>query len=177
MQCGTIVHPARSAQPGLKFGRPAVIGGVLLGLLSTLPIVQAGNLFFGAWILAGGAVTARLLMKQRPNGVINYGDGAFGGVLSGLVGAIVAALSLIPSKLLFPSDFDQVHLKFEEQFRNIPETDGPLKELLLRALSPEISLTTELVYFFLFGITFSLIAMFGGMLMVWISKRQSRQRR
>src|SRR5215471_1512080 len=106
MQCGTVVHPARSAQPGLKFGQPAVVGGVLLGLLSTLPIINAGNLFFGAWILAGGAVTARLLMKQRTNGVINYGDGAFGGVLSGLVGAIVAALSLIPNKLLLPSMFD-----------------------------------------------------------------------
>src|SRR5262245_6144527 len=98
MQCGTVVHAARSPQPGLKFGFPAVIGGVVLALLSILPIVKAGNLFFGAWILAGGALAARLLMKQRPTGVINYGDGAYGGVLSGLVGAVVITLSLIPNK-------------------------------------------------------------------------------
>jgi len=171
MQCGTAVHPARSAQSGLKFGRPAVIGGIVLGFLSTLPFVNLGNLFFGAWILAGGAIAARLLMKQRPNGIINYGDSAFAGALSGLVGAVIAALAVFLNKLLVPLEFEKMQHQFEQQISKVPESDGPLKDLMLRALSPEISVTTELFYFFIFGFLFSLIAMLGGMLMVWISKR------
>jgi len=176
MQCGTAVHAARNPQPGLKFGRPAVVGGVLLGLLSTLPIVQVGNLFFGAWIIVGGAVTARLLMKQRPDGAINYGDGAYGGVLSGFVGAIVATLMLIPTKHFVPDEFEKAHQDFEKQFSTIPNAEGPMKELLLRAISPEVSLTTEVVYLFIFAIFFSLIAMVGGVLMVWISRRRKLRR-
>jgi hypothetical protein len=176
MQCGTAVHAARSPQPGLRFAQPAVVGGVLLGLLSTIPIVQAGNLFFGAWIVGGGAVAAHLLMKQRTDGAIGYGDGAFGGVLSGFVGAIVATLMLIPNKWILPDAFDELHRNFEQQFNNVPDTDGPMKELLLRAMSREVSLTTELVYLFIFAIFFSLIAMFGGILMVWISKRRKMRR-
>jgi len=172
MQCGTAVHSAKSPPAGLKFARPVIIGGVLLGVLTTLPFIQV---LFGAWILGGGAVTARLLMKQRLDGTISYGDGAFGGVLSGFVGAIVATLALILNKLLFPSDFEQLHKTFEQQISSIPNAEVPLKELMLRSMSTEISLTTELFWLILFGIFFSLIAMFGGILMVWMSNRRRRR--
>src|SRR6185436_8200303 len=114
--------------------------------------------------------------KQRSDGAVGYGDGAFGGVLSGFVGAIVATLMLIPNKYYLPDEFDKMHRDFEQQFSKIPDTEGPMKELLLRAMSSEITITTELVYLFIFAIFFSLIAMFGGILMVWISKRRKLRR-
>jgi hypothetical protein len=175
MQCGTSVGaPIRSSggpQPNLEFIQPAIAGGVLLGLLSSLPIINLANLIFGAWILAGGALTTHLVLKQRPSG-ISYGDGAFGGVLSGFFGAVVSTVMLIPSKLFFAADWETVRQQAELQLAKTPETAGPMRDLLLRAMSAEVSFTTEMFWFFFYGFSFSLFAMIGGMLMVWISNRR-----
>lgn len=178
MQCGTNVElSARShgTQGTLQFVQPAIAGGLLLGILSSLPYINAGNLFFGMWMLAGGALTAHLLGKQRPSG-IGYGDGAFGGVLSGFVGAIVATILLIPSKMIFVADFQAQHVEAERTFVQSPELAGPMRDLILRALSPEVSLATEVFWFFVLGMFFSLFAMFGGILMVGIMNRRRRKR-
>src|SRR3954464_7840235 len=179
MQCGTSVDSVgRSSggpQKNLKFIQPAIAGGLLLGLLSSLPIINLANLIFGAWILAGGALTAHLLSRQRPSG-ISFGDGAFGGVLSGFFGAVVSTIMLIPSKLFFAADWETVRQQAEQQLAQTPETAGPMRDLLLRAMSAEVSFTTEMFWFFFYGFSFSLFAMLGGMLMVWISnRRQKRQ--
>lgn len=180
MQCGTTVDSSAKSTGGpqgtLEFVQPAIAGGLLLGLLSSLPIINLANLLFGAWILAGGALTARLLLRQRPSG-ISYGDGAFGGVLSGLFGSIVATILLIPSKLFFAADWELGRQQAELQMRKTPEAAGPMLDLALRAMSPEVSFTTEMFWFFLYGMIFSLLAMIGGMLMVWISNRRLRNRR
>jgi hypothetical protein len=175
MQCGTAVDssgkPKGGSQRTLDFLQPAIAGGLLLGLLSSLPIINLGNLIFGMWILAGGALTAHLLSKQRATG-ISYGDGAFGGVLSGLFGSIVSTIMLIPSKLYFVADWEAGRQQAEAQLSKTPETAGPMRDLVLRAMSPEVSFTTEMFWFFMYGFLYSLIAMLGGMLMVWISNRR-----
>jgi hypothetical protein len=175
LQCGTPVHASSGSkgrsQAALEFVQPAISGGLLLGLLSSLPIISLGNAIFGMWILAGGALTANLLNKQRPSG-ISVGDGAFGGVLSGLFGSIVSTLMVIPSKLYFVSGWKEVHQGIEQQLNNTPEVPVPFRDLLLRATSPEVSFTTEMVWFFIYGFTYSLLAMVGGMLMAWILDRR-----
>jgi hypothetical protein len=179
MQCGTAVGPPGSSaggpQKNLKFIQPAIAGGLLLGLLSSLPIINLANLIFGAWILAGGALTAHLVSRQRPSG-ISYGDGAFGGVLSGFFGAVISTIMLIPSKLFFAADWETVRQQAEQQLAQTPETAGPMRDLLLRAMSAEVSITTEMFWFFFYGFSFSLFAMLGGMLMVWISNRRKKRR-
>jgi hypothetical protein len=178
MQCGTPVDlPARSSggpQGNLEFVQPAIAGGLLLGLLSSLPIINQANLVFGAWILAGGALTTHLVSKQRPSG-ISYGDGAFGGVLSGFFGAIVATIMLIPNKLFFAADWEELRRNTELHLPQVPEQLWPLRDLTLRAVSPEVSFATEVFWLFRYGFIFSLFAMLGGMLMVWILKRRRKK--
>ena len=178
LQCGTSVDPvaglSRGPQTSLHFVQPAITGGVLLGLLSSLPIVSLVNLIFGAWILAGGALTARLVSRQRPSG-ISYGDGAYGGVLSGVFGAVVATLMLIPDKLLFAADWETMRQQAEQQLAKTPDLPEPMRDLLLRAMSAEVSVTTVLAWFFIYVFSFSLLAMIGGMLMVWISDRRRKK--
>jgi len=180
LQCGTPVDAFgrnKGAAPGnLEFLRPALAGGLLLGLMSSIPIINAANLLFGAWILAGGAFSAHLLMKQRPGGRITYGDGAFGGVLSGVVGSVVATLMLAPSKIFFSGDWVALRQKTELQLNTTPDAPAAMRDLFLRAVSPEISLTTGMFWFFLFGVFFCLFAMFGGMLMVWVANRRQARR-
>lgn len=178
MQCGTSVdssaRPSAGPQGNLEFVQPAIAGGLLLGLLSSLPIINLVNLLFGVWILAGGALTTRLLLKQRPSG-ISYGDGAFGGVLSGFFGAVVATIMVIPDKLFFVAEWESMRRQAALQLTQVPEEAWPMRDLYLRAMSPELSFTTELVWFFFYGFLFSLFAMLGGMLMVWISNRRRQK--
>lgn len=175
LQCGTPVDSATRFSGGpqapLDFIQPAIAGGLLLGLLSSLPIISLANLLFGAWILAGGALTAHLVSRQRPSG-ISYGDGAFGGVLSGFFGAVVSTILLIPNKLFFAADWETMRQQAELQLAKTPDTAGPMRDLVLRALSAEVSITTEVFWFFFYGFSFSLLAMIGGMLMVWILNRR-----
>ena len=80
--------------------QPAVLGGVLIGVLSALPIVSAGNLCCCLWVLLGGAVAAYLL-QQNQSTPLSVGDGAIVGMLAGLVGAVVGTVLTIPVLLMF----------------------------------------------------------------------------
>ena len=42
--------------PELDFVQPAAMGGMFLGMLSSLPIIAAGNIFCCMWVLLGGAI-------------------------------------------------------------------------------------------------------------------------
>jgi len=80
--------------------QPAVLGGVLIGVLSALPIVSAGNLCCCLWVLLGGAVAAYLL-QQNQSTPLSVGDGAIVGMLAGLVGAVVGTVLTIPVLVMF----------------------------------------------------------------------------
>jgi hypothetical protein len=160
--------------PDLEFMQPAVAGGMFLGLLSSLPIVSMGNCVCCAWVLGGGAVATLLLTKQRPSGV-TPGDGAFVGVLSGLFGAVIATLVSIPVRILSSRFFESQQQAMEDALREIG-AEGPLRDLMLRLASPEISATTLLFTFFMNLLVFSLFAMIGGILTVAIlKKRETRE--
>lgn len=74
--------------------QPALLGGVALGVLSALPIINIANCCC-AWILLGGGLAAYQLQQDRP-APISYGDGALVGLLAGLIGAVVWTLVAIP---------------------------------------------------------------------------------
>ncbi len=79
--------------------QPAVLGGLLLGVLSALPIVNMGNACCCLWVLAGGATAAYLLQNAQAM-PITSGDGAAVGFLAGVVGALVWQLLAIPVTIL-----------------------------------------------------------------------------
>jgi hypothetical protein len=79
--------------------QPALLGGLVLGLLSALPIVNMGNACCCLWVLVGGAVAAYLLQASQ-SAPISSGDGAGVGFLAGVVGAIVWQVVAIPVTIL-----------------------------------------------------------------------------
>jgi len=157
--------------PKLEFLQPALAGGMFLGLLSSLPFISAGNCICCAWVLGGGALATLLLTKQRPSGVA-LGDGAFVGVLSGLFGAVVATLVSIPVRILSARLFASQQQAMEEALREIG-AEGPLRDLMLRVASPEISAATLLFTFFMNLLVYALFAMIGGILTVAILERRN----
>src|ERR1044071_7345299 len=71
--------------------RPALIGGVLLGLLSVIPFVNVLNVCCCLWAILGGMLASYLYVKSSPTPA-TPGDGA---VLGAIAGAIGAAISLV----------------------------------------------------------------------------------
>jgi hypothetical protein len=82
--------------------KPAIIGGVVVGLLSAIPFVNFLNICCCLWAILGGALAARLYIKGSPTPV-RVGDGAILGLLAGVVGAIIYIVIGIPLGLLVAS--------------------------------------------------------------------------
>ena len=78
--------------------QPVVFGGLFIGVLSALPIVELGNLCCCLWIVGGGMLTAWLLQRDRTE-PLSLGEGAFGGFLAGIVGAFVSVAVSVPIDL------------------------------------------------------------------------------
>lgn len=67
--------------------QPVVLGGVFIGVLSALPIVNLANCCC-LWIMGGGILAVYLTQHQTHRAVLP-GRGALLGVLAGIVGAVV----------------------------------------------------------------------------------------
>jgi hypothetical protein len=78
--------------------QPALLGGLAIGVLSALPIINVANCCC-AWILFGGGLAAYLMQQNYP-ARIGVGDGAIVGLLAGLIGAAVWAIISIPVNLV-----------------------------------------------------------------------------
>jgi hypothetical protein len=74
--------------------QPALLGGVAIGVLSALPVINIANCCC-AWILFGGALAAYLMQQSHPE-PIQIGDGAIVGLLAGVAGAFIWLLVSIP---------------------------------------------------------------------------------
>jgi len=74
--------------------QPALLGGLAIGVLSALPVINLANCCC-AWILFGGALAAYLMQQNHPDR-IEIGDGAMVGLLAGLVGAFVWLIISVP---------------------------------------------------------------------------------
>jgi hypothetical protein len=180
LQCGRQIEPPQPAVPSeppkdLDFIQPALAGGMFLGLLSSIPVVSAGNCLCCMWVLGGGAMATFMLSKQRPG--ITYGDGAFAGVLSGVFGAVVATLVSIPVRIISARMFGSQEQAMEELFEQMPGAEGALKDLFMRLASPEISALNITATLFMNMIVFSLFAMIGGILMIAFLQKQAAKAR
>ena len=75
----------------------ALIGGVIVGLLSAIPIL---NYCCCIWGIGGGLVAGMIFIKGSPTKVA-IGDGAMTGALAGVVGAVIYLIIGLPIVLLF----------------------------------------------------------------------------
>jgi hypothetical protein len=74
--------------------QPALLGGLAIGVLSALPVINLANCCC-AWILFGGALAAYLMQQHDPE-PIQIGDGATVGLMAGVIGAFVWLIVSIP---------------------------------------------------------------------------------
>jgi hypothetical protein len=82
-----------------SYAQPALVGGLVMGVLSALPVISAGNLCCCLWVVSGGLV-ASYVLQQNQAAPVSSSDGAVAGLLAGIVGAFVASIVSIPVDLL-----------------------------------------------------------------------------
>lgn len=79
--------------------KPALIGGLVTGILSVIPFVSAANLCCCLWAIVGGMIATYLYVKNSPVPA-NAGDGAVLGALTGVIGAVISVVLGIPIALV-----------------------------------------------------------------------------
>ena len=107
-------------KPGMI--KPALIGGAILGLLSAVPIL---NLLCCGWALVGGAIAARVYIKDSPL-PITSGNGAALGALSGFVGSVF--FTIVATIRLVVAGIDSESIA--EKLRVIPTLDATAIKLI-----------------------------------------------
>jgi hypothetical protein len=83
----------------LDWKQPALIGGLIAGVLSAIPGVQLVNCCFCAWALVGGAVASKLLV-DRTSRPVRSGEGAQVGLMAGLISAGIYIVLSAPLAML-----------------------------------------------------------------------------
>lgn len=175
MQCGTPVaapSPRSAASETGEFFQPALLAGVVLGVLSSIPIVNLGNCVCCMWVLGGGGLGAWLLGRKRPGGpgAMSFGDGAFVGALSGLFGGLLATVVSIPFRMLAAGAAGRADLE-AMLLEIVPDIDPELLDAFLQFA--DFSLISVVVTLLWNVVIFSLFAMIGGILLVAVMGKKS----
>lgn len=138
--------------------QPALLGGVALGVLSALPVINLANCCC-AWVIFGGGLAAYLLQQQRPD-PISAGDGALVGLTAGALGAVVWTLVSIPlNAALLPFQADLL----ERALSNASDMPPEAREFLETLQSAPVMGAAAVVGFFIKLFACSAFAMIGGL--------------
>ena len=138
--------------------QPALLGGVTIGVLSALPVINLANCCC-AWILFGGALSAYLMQQGHPE-PINAGDGAVVGLLAGVIGAFVWLIASVPiNAAMAPFQSEMANRMMRDAADMAPELRGILENM---STAPAIGIGL-IFFFFVMLVVSSLFGMIGGL--------------
>lgn len=145
--------------------QPALIGGLIIGVLSALPLVSAGNLCCCLWVVSGGVVAAYILQENQA-APVTAADGAYVGLLAGLTGAFVYLLLSIPITFLIAPMERLVMQRLMESAGDMPPE---FREYMGTYLGGSVRLALGFTFMLLVGSIFSTL---GGLLGAAIFRKQ-----
>jgi hypothetical protein len=93
--------------------KPAVIGGIFIGVLSVIPFVNWANICCCLWAILGGLLASSLYVKGSPVAA-SAGDGAIVGGIAGVVGALISLVVGIPVAILTSAFIGGILVNFVE---------------------------------------------------------------
>jgi hypothetical protein len=136
--------------------QPALIGGLVAGVLSALPIVNFLNVCCCLWVVSGGLVAAYLLQEREPT-PIQVGDGALVGLMAGVVGAFVNFVLSIPVTLLLAP----MQRAFMERIIERGNMPSEMREVITSGGGTALGIVLNFFFALFAGIVFSTL---GGVL-------------
>ena len=146
--------------------QPALLGGVFIGVMSALPIINAGNCCCCLWVLAGGALAVYLYQQNSPVSV-PAAEGALLGLLAGLIGGIIWVVLSIPIQMLLgPMQADWMNQWMAGNDDVPPEAREMLERMMAGGAFQIIGAIINIITSIIFG-------MLGGLLGVAIFKKSA----
>ncbi|MGH9935590.1 MAG: hypothetical protein ACREAM_05040 [Blastocatellia bacterium] len=161
----------------LDWKQPALVGGVIAGLLSAIPGISLVNCCFCAWLLVGGAVAAKMLIDRTPRPV-RGGEGAQVGAMAGLIAAGIYLVISIPVILLAIGESFQRGL-FEQMAGSINNPE--IQEALRKAMEESVNQTSaqrfisSLPFLIISAVLFVGFSTLGGLLGVALFEKRRDQ--
>jgi hypothetical protein len=149
--------------------QPALYGGLFIGVLSALPIVNMGNCCCCLWVVAGGALAVYLRQQNTPYAVASS-EGALMGLLAGLIGGVIAALLSIPMMAVMgPFQRDIMERIMNSRGDFPPESREMIERMMRRSGGfGALAFVTNLVWHVATGAIFGML---GGLLGVAMFKK------
>ncbi len=144
--------------------KPAIIGGVVLGVLSVIPFVNFVNACCCLWAILGGMLAAHLYVKGSPTPT-SIGDGAIVGALAGVVGGIIAIVIGIPIGYLMSGVMSGV-------VSGMLEGVNPAQAELMRAQLEEQSIIRHIVNGFILAVLLIIFSTIGGLIGISIFEKR-----
>ena len=144
--------------------QPAFWGGLFIGVLSALPVVNAGNCCCCLWVVAGGVLAVYLHQQNLPI-AIDAQEGALVGLMAGAIGGVIGGVLSIPLQMMTGPMQQQF---MERILSGNPDIPPEMREMVER-----VSADTS---FRLLGLLFNVVVytvfgLLGGLLGVAIFKR------
>jgi hypothetical protein len=149
--------------------QPALFGGLFIGVLSALPIVNMGNCCCCLWVVAGGALAVYLRQQNTPFAV-NSSEGALMGLLAGLIGGVIAAVISVPLMMMMGPYQQRIIEQILNSRADIPEESRDMIERMMRRSAGfgAIAFVMGLVWHVVVGAVFGMV---GGLLGVAMFKK------
>jgi hypothetical protein len=138
-----------AAMTGNRF-QPAILGGLFIGILSSLPLVQALNVCCCLWVVIGGVLTTYLRQQQTPD-PLETSEAVLTGLIAGAIGAL---LSIIATWALFSVTGPIWQDQFRSELEANPDVPPQMRDMMLNLMSPRGMALIQ------FGVTLPVFAFF-----------------
>lgn len=114
----------------LDWKQPALIGGIVAGLLSIIPGFNFLNCCFCAWLVFGGALASKLVIN-RSQRVVKNGEGAQIGAITGVIASgIYFIVSLLLTALSIGQEFQLKMLARLGEMSGKPEFQEMIQKII-----------------------------------------------
>jgi hypothetical protein len=149
--------------------QPAFWGGLFIGVLSALPLINFGNCCCCLWVLCGGALAAYLRNQNSPV-QIEAAEGALVGLIAGAIGGVIASVLSIPFQM-FVGDYSRQMM--ERILASNPDVPAETREAIERFSSGAGGVAMRFVGMLVSVVIDVIFGMLGGLLGVAIFKKNS----
>jgi len=136
--------------------KPALIGGVVLGLLSVIPFINWVNACCCLWAILGGVLASYLYVKNSPTPA-SAGDGAILGAMAGAIGGLISLVIGIPLSIAFSSVMSGLMLSFIESI------DPSQVEMMRRQMAAGQTIAGAIVNGIILAVCLVVFATIGGL--------------
>ena len=144
--------------------QPALFGGLFIGVLTALPIINIANCCC-LWTIGGGVLATYLMQQNHPYPIASS-DGALAGLLAGLIGGVLGTMLSIPVEMMMGPVQKQI---MERVLASNPDIPEETRRMLENMNVGGLAIAFKLVMSTCVGAVFGLL---GGLLGVAMFKKK-----